>query len=133
MLPHLVVLYSLELRVINYSQADFLQNGFEFIDNQIAGVENYSYRGKLLRYELIIDSNNSRVAISSDTREPFNSDSIYEFYLPCRCIIYRTEQQINYRYFHFSFFKTKEPSKESLVLTVSARKSDGELVVWPYF
>ena len=82
---------------------------------------------------LIIDENNNQVSVSGDTNQPFSSESMYEFYVPCKLIIYQSEEDVNYRDFHFSFYNDSEPTEESLVLTVSCRKSDGELVVWPYF
>ncbi len=119
--------------MIKYKKEDFLQNGFEYQATLVDGLNSYIFKAKLLSYELTIDDNNNQVSVSGDTHQPFSSESMYEFYVPCSLLVYTSENEINYRYFHFSFYSNTEPSEESLVLTMSCRKSDGELVVWPNF
>jgi len=119
--------------MINYNKADFLQNGFEYMPTLIEGFDGYIYKGNILSYTLFIDENNDQVSISGDTKTPFSSESMYEFYVPCVLIKYMSEDEVKYRDFQFLFYRELEPTIESLVLTVSGRQSDVELVVWPYF
>lgn len=118
--------------MIKHNQVDLLQNGFEHRTSTIEGNNRYLYQGKILSYELIIDESINQVSISGDTALPFSSESMYEIYVPCILIEYKSDLQIDYRNFQFLFYNSSEPCDQSLVLTVSSRKSDGELVVWPY-
>jgi len=113
---------------------ELFEKYFKYENNSlIDGIHDFSYSGNILKYQIIVDENENQVSVSADTVQPFSSESLYEFYVPCKRIFLSPKESTAYREFHFSFCTTNEFTMESLSLTISKRESDGELVVWPYF
>ena len=119
--------------MIIFDKSQFINSGFsqlESCDEQFCILE---YSGKALKYQIIINNSTDTASISADTESPFSSESLYEIYVPCKKIVFRSNNEIPYRKFHFSFYNSVDINNETtLSLTVAARPSDGELVVWPY-
>ncbi len=119
--------------MIKWDKDAFKINTFSLdVATEVENVYFLNYEGDILKYQLIIDENEGRVSVSADTQHPFGSDSLYEFYVPCKLIVLNSGDTGSYRRFHFSFYRTIEENKKTLSLTVAGRQSDKELVVWPY-
>jgi hypothetical protein len=119
--------------MINWNRKVLEDCGFKYQKTLVETTHDFHYEGKILKYILVIDDENNQVSVSGDNTSPFGSESIFEFYVPCKLIVFKSSDEIDYRLFHFSFYNSDEATEESLRLTISGRKSDGELVVWPNF
>ena len=118
--------------MIAWNREDFESCGFRYESTLNEMTHYLHYEGDVLKYLLIIGEEDGLVSISGDTKEPFSSDSMYGIYAPCKYIVYKSSEEVDYRRFHFSFYIDEGRTEESLRLTIAGRKSDNELVVWPY-
>ena len=118
--------------MIAWDKQQFQDSGFEYEESLVETTHFLNYQGNILKYQIIIDEENDQVSVSGDTSCPFSSESLYEIYAKCVLIKYESESEVKYRRFRFLFYNSSKTTPENLRLTIAGRKSDKELVVWPY-
>lgn len=118
--------------MIDWDKRIFEACGFKYESTFNEKMHYLHYEGDILKYLLIIGEEDGLVSISGDTKEPFSSESMYEIYAPCKYIVHKSSNEVDYRRFQFLFYIDESRTQESLRLTVAGRLSDNELVVWPY-
>lgn len=88
------------------------------------------YQGEKLVYELNIDLDEKRVAVSGDLSYPFANNSLYEVYLHFDQFALETEPQF-YGEQNILVFRKNYSGKNNAKVLMIMRWPNGELSVWP--